>query len=101
MPLFAIYKYDFKEGEKTLMSQETGKNAIEEAQEHFGQLFNGKQLNLYKMAKKNTEPELYKNDIFCTRNGVTLMTVFVPFLPRHHRQPRRGLSDGYRAGFGL
>ncbi len=29
MPQFIIYKYDFKEGEKTLLSQNTGKSALE------------------------------------------------------------------------
>lgn len=75
MPQFVIYKYDFKIGEKTLLSADTHENVLDKAQTHFGKLFDGKQLNLYKMAKNNTESELYKNDIFCTRNGVTLMTV--------------------------
>lgn len=75
MPQFVIYKYDFKLGEKTLLSADTNESALDKAQTHFGKLFDGKQLNLYKMEKNNTESELYKNDIFCTRNGVTLMTV--------------------------
>lgn len=75
MPQFIIYKYDFKEGEKTLLNQNTGKSALEEAQTHFAKLLGGKQMNLYKMKKNNTESDIYKNDIFCTRNGITLMTV--------------------------
>ena len=75
MPNFIIYKYDFKEGEKTLLSPESGKTALEEAQTHFAKLLKGKQMNLYQMEKNNTESTIYKNDIFCTRNGISLMTV--------------------------
>lgn len=75
MAQFVIYKYDFKEGEKTLYSTSTGKTALEEAQAHFAKLLEGKQMNLYKMKKNNTDSEIYKNDIFCTRNDITLMTV--------------------------
>lgn len=75
MPQFVIYKYDFKEGEKTLLNQSSGKCALEEAQTHFARLLTGKQMNLYIMKKNNTESETFKNDIFCTRNGITLMTV--------------------------
>lgn len=75
MPNFVIYKYDFKEGEKTLLSQKTGKSALEEAQTHFANLLAGKQMNLYQVENNNTETKIYKNDIFCTRNGITLMTV--------------------------
>lgn len=75
MPKFVIYKYDFKEGEKTLLSTQTGERALEQAQTHFGKLLQGKMMNLYKMVKKNTESEIFKNDIFCTRNGITLMTI--------------------------
>lgn len=75
MPQFIIYKYDFKEGEKTVLNQNTGKSVLEEAQTHFAKLLGGKQMNLYKMKKNNTESDIYKNDIFCTRNGITLMTV--------------------------
>lgn len=75
MPNFVIYKYDFKEGDKTLFSSDTGRSALEEAQAHFAKLLGGKQMNLYRMKKNNTESEIYKNDIFCTRNGITLMTV--------------------------
>ena len=75
MPQFVIYKYDFKEGDKTLFSSKTGKSALEEAQAHFAHLLGGKQMNLYQMEKNNTESTIYKNDIFCTRNGISLMTV--------------------------
>ena len=75
MPQFIIYKYDFKEGEKTLLSPESGKSALEEAQTHFAKLLGGKQMNLYQMENNNTESKIYKNDIFCTRCGITLMTV--------------------------
>ena len=75
MPHFVIYKYDFKEGEKTLLSPESGKSALEEAQTHFAKLLGGKQMNLYQMEKNNMETKIYKNDIFCTRCGITLMTV--------------------------
>ena len=75
MPQFIIYKYDFKEGEKTLLSPESGKSALEEAQAHFAKLLGGKQMNLYQMENNNTETKIYKNDIFCTRCGITLMTV--------------------------
>ena len=75
MPQFVIYKYDFKEGEKTLLSQSSGKSALEEAQTHFAKLLGGERMNLYQMEKNNTESKIYKNDIFCTRNGITLMTV--------------------------
>lgn len=75
MPNFVIYKYDFKEGEKTLLSQKSGKSALEEAQTHFAHLLEGKQMNLYRMEKNNVESEIFKNDIFCTRGGITLMTV--------------------------
>ena len=75
MPQFVIYKYDFKEGDKTLFSSKTGKSALEEAQEHFAKLLGSKQMNLYQMEKNNTESTIYKNDIFGTRNGITLMTV--------------------------
>ena len=75
MPNFVIYKYDFKEGDKTLFSSDTGRSALEEAQAHFAKLLGGKQMNLYRMKKNNTESEIYKNDIFCTRNDITLMTV--------------------------
>ena len=75
MPNFVIYKYDFKEGEKTLLSTETGKTTLEEAQKHFAKLLGKKQMNLYRMEKNNTESTIYKNDIFCTRNDITLMSV--------------------------
>ena len=75
MPHFVIYKYDFKEGEKTLLSPESGKSALEEAQTHLAKLLGGKQMNLYQMENNNTETKIYKNDIFCTRCGITLMTV--------------------------
>lgn len=71
MPKFVKYKYDFKEGEKTLLSTQTGERALQQAQTHFGKLLQGKMMNLYKMVKKNTESEIFKNDIFCTRNGIT------------------------------
>jgi hypothetical protein len=51
MPNFVIYKYDFKEGEKTLLSPDTGRSALEEAQAHFAKLLGGKQMNLYRMKK--------------------------------------------------
>lgn len=75
MAQFVIYKYDFKEGDKTLYSTSTGKTALEEAQAHFDKLLQGNQMNLYKMKKHNSEFEIYKNDIFCTHNDITLMTV--------------------------
>ena len=75
MPNFVIYKYDFKEGEKTLLSPESGKSALEEAQTHFAKLLGGKQMNLFQVEKKSGESKIYKNDIFCTRGGITFMTV--------------------------
>lgn len=75
MPQFVIYKYDFKEGDKTLFSQETGRSALEEAQNHLAKMLQGKQMNLYKMLKNNKDSEVIKNDIHSTRNEITLMTI--------------------------
>lgn len=75
MAQFVIYKYDFQEGDKTLFSQASGKSALEEAQGHFAKLLGGKQMNLYQMDKENKESKIYKNDIFCTRDDITVMTV--------------------------
>lgn len=75
MAQFVIYKYDFQEGDRTLFNSKTGGNALEEAQAHFATLLSGKQMNLYQMEKENTESKIYKNDIFCTKKNITLMTV--------------------------
>lgn len=60
MSQFVIYKYDFKEGDKTLFSQETGRSALEEAQNHLAKMLQGKQMNLYKMLKNNKDSEVIK-----------------------------------------